>query len=465
MLKRIHIKGYKSLRDVEVELKPLTVLVGPNAAGKSNFLDALQLLSRIASSHTLNEAFAPPYRGKPLESFSFYSKGLKGLRKRQSVSFSIEVDFTLSDFVVEGVNRQIKRIKRSLEKDSKKPSGAVAGKISAEDEDDKNLVKPCVLRYRIKIEMLPSAGFLRVADEYLAAVNDEGKPVDDESKFLWCVNKKGGRDYQQLVWLKEGDNEFVSLERPSPGQSALSQSLYAPLYPYLTAARHEITSWKCFYFEPREFMRIPNPVRQVRNIGPMGEDLPAYMNTLKAEDKSQFKTIERNLKHLLPQIDGIDVYVNDHGEIELSLKEDGVLISDRVLSEGTLRMLGLLALGGSKEPLSLVGLEEPEDGIHPRRIELVAELLKTRANLVGRTQYIVATHSPVLVDWMPKESLFIVARGDKGTEIDPFNAFGPLGDRLKDGMTAVDVALTDEEELDFEPLSVSERILRGDFDG
>ena len=40
MLKRIHIKGYKSLRDVEIELPRLAVLFGPNASGKSNFLDA-----------------------------------------------------------------------------------------------------------------------------------------------------------------------------------------------------------------------------------------------------------------------------------------------------------------------------------------------------------------------------------------------------------------------------------------
>ena len=59
MLKRIHIKGYKSLADVAVSLSPLTLLFGPNAAGKSNFLDALQLLSKLATSRTLKEAFDP----------------------------------------------------------------------------------------------------------------------------------------------------------------------------------------------------------------------------------------------------------------------------------------------------------------------------------------------------------------------------------------------------------------------
>ena len=79
MLKRVHVKGYKSLADVEVTLETLTVLFGPNAAGKSNFLDALQLLTRLGTSRTLKDAFDPPYRGKPIESFRIGGGGIKGL--------------------------------------------------------------------------------------------------------------------------------------------------------------------------------------------------------------------------------------------------------------------------------------------------------------------------------------------------------------------------------------------------
>ena len=63
MLKRVKIQGYKSLLDVEVNLQPLSVLFGPNATGKSNFLDALQLLSRIATTARLKDAFAPLTEG------------------------------------------------------------------------------------------------------------------------------------------------------------------------------------------------------------------------------------------------------------------------------------------------------------------------------------------------------------------------------------------------------------------
>ena len=111
MLKRIKIQGYKSLVDLEVNFGHLAVLVGPNASGKSNFLDALHLLSRVATSRTLKEAFDPPYRGHALESFTFGEEGIKSLLEQETVSFSIEVDVQLSPKIVENVNQQIQKMR------------------------------------------------------------------------------------------------------------------------------------------------------------------------------------------------------------------------------------------------------------------------------------------------------------------------------------------------------------------
>jgi len=54
MLRRLKVRNYKSLRNVDIPLRPLTVLVGPNAAGKSNILDCLRFLSELASSEVRN---------------------------------------------------------------------------------------------------------------------------------------------------------------------------------------------------------------------------------------------------------------------------------------------------------------------------------------------------------------------------------------------------------------------------
>ena len=96
MLRRVHVKGYKSLVDVELSLEPLTLLMGANAAGKSNLLDALQLLAGLATGRTLKQAFDPPYRGKPLESFHIGEQGIRGLLAQERLTFSIEADLSIS---------------------------------------------------------------------------------------------------------------------------------------------------------------------------------------------------------------------------------------------------------------------------------------------------------------------------------------------------------------------------------
>ena len=187
----------------------------------------------------------------------------------------------------------------------------------------------------------------------------------------------------------------------------------------------------------------------------MGEELAAFLNTLKAVDPAQFRGIEKALHTLIPRVTGIEVEPNNLGEVELRLREDGIPIPARLVSEGTLRMLGLLAVGGAKEAPTMVAFEEPENGIHPRRIQLVAKFLETRST-VGETQLIVTTHSPILPDLLPDESLFVCRRSEGRTVVEPFTQLGPLFRHQ-----TIERNLEDPAEVE---AKVSERILRGDFD-
>ena len=438
MLKRIKISGYKSLKDVEVVLTPLTVLIGANASGKSNFLDALQLLSKTATARTLKEAFSPPYRGKPIESFTFADSGLEGMLKKKSHRFSIEIDVELSPSVIEAVNRQIMEMRGHPRRgnDHTSENGSSKSKVA--------IVRETALRYRLEIEILPQSGFLRIADEYLAALNSKGEPAKNRQPFLSRKNDK--------LHLRMEGQAHPTYHDLLLDHTILSLPHYPPHYPHLTAMRKELESWLFFYFEPRERMREANSVKEVRHIGLMGEELAAFLNTLQALDIKQFSAIEKAMNTILPNIEGIDVQANSYGEVELKLIENGIPVPARVLSEGTLRILGLLALTGAKEQPALVGFEEPENGINPRRIKLIAELLKTRAYTFN-TQYIVTTHSPLLADLIPQENLFICKKIDGFTQIEPFSAWGPLAKK-----PAIDDALDAEE------LTPSERMQRGDFD-
>ncbi|HYM65842.1 MAG TPA: AAA family ATPase, partial [Patescibacteria group bacterium] len=128
MLKQISVKGFKSLVDVRLDLPRLVVLAGPNAAGKSNVLDAIQMLSRAGTQRTLGDALNDPIRGFPAEAFTLPSGGLPELLETRTARFSIGADLEI-------------------------PGGS--GAIDR-------------VRYRMGVDIDPDAGVLSLADEYLA---------------------------------------------------------------------------------------------------------------------------------------------------------------------------------------------------------------------------------------------------------------------------------------------------------
>ncbi len=435
MIHRIRVTNYKSLRSVDVSLRPLSLLFGPNAAGKSNFIDALQLLSRIASSRSLKEAFEPPYRGKPLESFSFDQNGMEGLMRKESVSFVFEADIELSPAVIVAVDKEILETKR----------GPTAGN-GKEAKKPPSFIHHTQLRYRIEVGISPQSGVLHVSDEYVVALGRDGEPKSRPQAFLERV---GNRIHLRM----EGQSHPTYFDRYLD-HAIVSRPHYAPHYPHLTALKTELQSWFFYYFEPRERMRAPTGVKEVRHIGLMGEELAAFLNTLRNLDSRQFQAVEKAVHSLIPSVTGIRTEVNKVGEVELSLMEGDVAMPARLVSEGTLRLLGLLALNGVKAPPAVVGFEEPENGVHPRRIRDIAKILTNRAES-GDTQLIVTTHSPILPDHIPDKDLFVCRREKGATVIEPFKTWGPLGRRPD-----IDKALEEPAE----QLPVSQRMLRGDFD-
>jgi len=399
MLKRIKIQGYKSLVDMEIELQPLTVLFGPNAAGKSNFLDALQLLSRLPTSTNLRDAFTPPYRGTILESFTFGPKGIEGLLEQRKVSFSIEIEVELSPKTIEATQRRFEGFWGS----------------------GHNLDNVKSLKYFIAIDVQPKLGSLKAPTQNITAYDINGEII---GKVL------------PIFSVQQSNNIFF--DTVSFAKSPLISALY-----------EELSSWLFFYLEPRERMRQPTAVRETRHIGLMGEDIAPFLNTLRALDEPQFKALEKALHLLIPEITGIDVGVNNRGDVEVRLMQGQTPLPASVLSEGTWRMLGLLALGGAKESPALLGFEEPENGISPQRLDLIASLL---TNLTyNDTQVIVTTHSPTLLDALPQESLFMVRQLNGRTSIDPLARF----DEKKH--SSVSPASSQKNRL------ISERLLRGDF--
>jgi predicted ATPase len=149
------------------------------------------------------------------------------------------------------------------------------------------------------------------------------------------------------------------------------------------------------------------------------------------------------------------VNINDIGQVELEVVEGNTSIPARLVSEGTLRLLGLLSLSGVKEPASVLGFEEPENGVQPGRIDLIAKYLTSQTSS-SNTQFIVTTHSPVLADRIPPDSLYMCQKRDGFTSVLPLSkvSMGPLAAEM-----SIQEALKENPDR-----SISTLMLRGDLD-
>lgn len=381
MLKKLTVQGFKSLADASIAFPRMAVLLGPNAAGKSNLLDAVQALSRIGTLRTLSDALAEPIRGYPIEAFSFPAGGLQELLGSSRASFRLEADLT-------------------------------AGKDS--------------YRYRVEAAIEPGSGRLTVADEYLAQLGAKGEPKGRPSI--------------------EGVGENIHIRRKSkpahPRQEpiGLNHSILSDPrlggveYRALERARQELSGWRTYYLDPRVAMRAAQPPSDVRDIGVLGGEIAPFLYRLRAEHPKRFQAISRTLRSVVPSVEDLAVDLDKRrGTLDILIRQAGVDYSSRIVSEGTLRVLALCAIAVNPWGGSLLAFEEPENGVHPRRLELIAQLLLSLALEQGR-QVVVTTHSPLFCDAVlrgarsrPKDiGLFNVRREGAATAVGPFDVTGPL---------------------------------------
>ncbi len=381
MLRRLTVEGFKSLRHVSIDLPRFTVLFGPNAAGKSNVLDAVQALSRIATSRTLADALSDPIRGYPIEAFSFPPGGLAGLLEQEAPRFSFEAD------VDSGQERY---------------------------------------RYRVGVTIQPQSGSLGIADEYLVGLTKKGEPKGEpaiepvEGKLRIRRKSHPGRPRTEPL----GQN-FAALADPRLG---------IPEYRAIDRVRSELSGWRTYYLDPRVAMRAARPPSEVDDIGVLGQEIAPFLYRLQAERPKHFEAVRRTVRALVPAVDDVLVDLDKRrGTLDIQVRQEGVLFSSRIVSEGTLRALALAAVAANPWGGSLLAFEEPENGVHPRRLDLIAQLLVTVATDRKR-QVIVTTHSPRFCDVMlglsrrHEDDIAMLNTRHLGgqTEIKRFDVSGPL---------------------------------------
>ena len=217
------------------------------------------------------------------------------------------------------------------------------------------------------------------------------------------------------------DWRFVTMttERPNYGErSWQGTDLFAnaPLYEYLSSrgrglmVARALAGSQLLRLEP-EALRSPHaliPSGQPLELrDARGTGLPAIYDALMVRDIDAFIELRKSISGLFPNVHGISLVNADVDKKAICVKlADGTLVPAEQMSEGLLYYLTFVALR-HMNPVGMILIEEPENGLHPAR---VVEIMRVLRAISETTQVIIATHSPIVVNELRGDEVTVMTR-------------------------------------------------------
>lgn len=404
MITRLEIDGFKSFAAFAVDVPVFVAVVGPNASGKSNIFDALSLLSRLVSM-PVAEALSHG-RGEPEEQFRRRGDG----SRVDTMTLSVELLLNTSVRDAFGTAERLPhtRIRYEVE-------------VSLR-EDEIGVRRPVIVRESAK--PIPKKD-----DRWAAAVSEdfaEAHLVYEASQWkVLATEKNHGRPVFSLKGRRganpQGRNSLIPAEMAV--SSVLSSVTTALEFPLLFAVRQEIQGWRFLQLEPSA-LRLPAPAGIAGDhLSSSGGNLAWVLELIRRSSLRSgapgLQPLASDLARVIRGFTGIEVTANDaRGQWELALRStDEGLVSARVASDGTLRLLALLAALYETNDPGVLCFEEPENGINPQRLTALLEVLRDLVSdplsddndgADGLVQLFVSSHSPLLPLRMRASELLVV---------------------------------------------------------
>jgi predicted ATPase len=385
MLTRIEALNFRALRYVDQRLEPFQVLIGPNASGKSTFLDVIAFLADIVTSPALADAVR--VRAPHIRDLTWMGH---------------------SDWLELAVETRI-------------PEQVMATTGHTH------------LRYEVRVGIHDVTGELALLTETLWLMRPNGaaprqtalfpatpRPPDrithvGRTKQGWrtIVNKTGtGNDY-----FKSEKTDWNNMFRLGPKRSALANLPEdEERFPASTWFKRYIAEGVQRLMLNSEALRRPSPPQSPRTFLPDGSNLPWAIDGLEKQDMSLRNDWIAHLRTALPDVEQITTVERpeDRHRYLVVQYASGLRVPSWMVSDGTLRMLALTILAYLPDIEGIYLIEEPENGLHPRAVETVLQSLSS----VYSAQVLLATHSPVILSQTaPKDMLCFTRNPDGETAI------------------------------------------------
>lgn len=418
MLTSLKVSGFKNLVDVDVKFGPLTCIAGANGVGKSNLFDAIKFLGLLAEKPMIEAASS-------IRDEDSKSSDIRSIFHRVGDEYDNKMSFE-AEMIIPG---------EGIDELGQSASATTT-----------------FLRYTIwigykKEESIKPMGSLELLREELVHINqsDAKKHLLFDHKASWRKSAvKGRRTTSYYISTEdEGNSCLIKIHqdktkgRPfTRNASQLPRTVLSIAntaeYQTVMLARNEMLSWKLLQLEPSS-LRQPDRYDSPSKLRTNGANLPAtlyrlageyYDMDIKNNKESQiYSQIANRLSELIDDVYEITVDKDDKREL-LTLMvtgKDETPHAARSLSDGTLRFLALSVLELDPEAKGVICLEEPENGIHPKRIPAMINLLKEIATDENEPvsednplrQVIINTHSPAVVGEIPDKCLIIAELKEK----------------------------------------------------
>jgi predicted ATPase len=186
-------------------------------------------------------------------------------------------------------------------------------------------------------------------------------------------------------------------------------------YPHIVAFREFLESWYLADFIPNLGHHLTMMSAQ-KHLTRDGHNLANYVHYLSHYYPNRFEKVLRDITQCIPGIDKITIKMTEDNRLLLQFIDNhyATPFYAQEVSEGILKFFAYLLLLQDPEPATLIGIEEPENGLHHHLVEfLTLEMKQVTQNLYG-PQILLTTHAPYLIDILMPEEVWIMKKNAQG---------------------------------------------------